>query len=200
MATRRELNLPLNGCIVVSTCRLHWVKGWKLMLEAFQEFLKVRPDSHFYFLGDGDSRADIELFVKAEKLEDRVNLPGFQTEERLAKYLNAADLFVLGSFPAGEGWSTSLLEAKGCCVPICVTKFSSSKDIVHNGIDGYVVENRIPAEFAASMLEAVSLTIDPVSQERVMRQYSASEIKNDLFKIWGLETSRDHKDKKLKTA
>ncbi|HMH32165.1 MAG TPA: glycosyltransferase, partial [Puia sp.] len=182
--------LPPDVCIITTTGRLHWLKGWKLMLEAFKEFLKVKPDSYFYFLGDGDSRNDIESYVDAEKLTDRVLLPGFQPLNTLAKFLNASDLYVMGSFPNGEGWSTALLEAKGCCVPMCTSNFSSAKDIINQGVDGYVVNDRDPRTFADFMLKAITLNIDPLVQESTMRQYSASHLKDDLYKIWNLQNGK----------
>jgi glycosyltransferase involved in cell wall biosynthesis len=188
---RKELNLPPDVCIVTTTGRLHSLKGWKLMLEAFKEFLKVKPDSYFYFLGDGDSRNDIESYVNTEMLTDRVRLPGFLPLHTLAKFLNASDLYVMGSFPNGEGWSTALLEAKGCCVPMCTSNFSSAKDIINQGVDGYVVNDREPTKVADYMLKAIALHIDPLVQEKLMRQYSASHLKDDLYKIWNLQERQE---------
>ncbi len=188
VGVRKELNLPLDSNILVSTSRLHWIKGWKMLLDAFKEFLKEKPDSYYYFLGDGGSRVDVEAYVKELGLDDKVRLIGFQSPIMIAKYLNAADLYLIGSFPNGEGYSTSLLEAKGSCVPLCASKFSSSTEIVDQGVDGYVAESRDPKEFAATMLKAIDLRIDPEEQERKMKRYSAAELKNDLFKIWHLES------------
>ena len=83
-----------------------------------------------------------------------------------------------------EGWSTALLEAKGSCVPLCVTNFSSAKDIVDEGIDGYVLDSRNPQAYAENMDKALTLRIDPTDQEKKMQRYAASRLKEDLFKIW----------------
>ncbi len=184
---RRKLNIPINTTLIVSTCRLHWIKGWKLKLEAYAEYVKSNPNSIYYMLGDGASRTEVESFIASARLSDHVKLLGFKQPEMLSKYLNAADLFMLGSFPNGEGWSTSLLEAKGSCVPLCVTNFSSAKDIVDEGIDGYVLESRDPIAFAENMKKALALKIDPVEQENRMQRYSASRLKEDLFKIWKIK-------------
>lgn len=192
IAMRKELGLPLDKTIVVSTSRLHWIKGWKLNMEGFTEFLKTKPDSIYYWLGDGGSRAEVEAFIKEHHIENNVKLLGFQKPETIAKYLNAADVFLLGSFPNGEGWSTSLLEAKGCCVPLCVSDFSSAKDIVDQGVDGYVAETRDPVLYAENMHKALALKIDPVAQEKKMRRYSASHLKDDLFEIWHLQNGHEN--------
>jgi len=194
---RRELNLPLNSTIIVSTCRLHWIKGWKLKLEAYAEYVKTNPDSFYYMLGDGDSRAEVEFFIESAGLSEHVKLLGFRQPEILSKYLNAADLFMLGSFPNGEGWSTSLLEAKGSCVPLCVTNFSSAKDIVEEGIDGYILNSRDPHGFAENMVKALALQIHPDEQEKRMQRYSASRLKEDLFKIWRVQNAVEYLQKSI---
>ncbi len=187
---RRELKLPLNSTIIVSTSRLHWIKGWKLKLEAYAEFVKTHPDSFLYLLGDGASRGEVESFVESAGLSEHVKLLGFQPREIIAKYLNAADLFVLCSFR--EGWSTALLEAKGSCIPLCVTNFSSAKDIVEEGIDGYVLDSRDPHAYAVNMDRALALRIDPTDQENKMQRYAASRLKEDLFKIWEGQNSVEY--------
>lgn len=181
---RKELNLPTDKTIITTTGRLHWAKGWKLILDAFREFRKFYPDSVFYFIGDGDERAEIELYLKDEKLSHNVFLLGFQSHQTIAKYINSSDLYIMGSI--AEGWATSLVEAKGCGVPICTTTFSSAKDIVQHGKNGYVVNSRDEKEFAEYMMKAIKLKIDDSLLEKEMQKYAIQSIKSDLKAHWKL--------------
>ena len=61
----------------------------------------------------------------------------------------------MGSYT--EGWSTSLVEAVACSVPCVVTKFSSAYDLVKNGENGFVVDNRDENIFAFKMEDALKL-------------------------------------------
>jgi|GEM_PF-678572 glycosyltransferase involved in cell wall biosynthesis len=183
-SARNELQLPPDSCIVTTSGRLHWAKGWPLLVEAFREFLSQYPDSYLYFLGDGDCRPDIERFIRSENLADRVKLPGFQSQANLAKYLQSSDLFVMGSLQ--EGWSTALLEAKGCHVPICTTNFSSAKDIVRQGVDGFVVDSRDARVFSQQMARAIGLRPHGGKAEDDMEKYAVSRMKPDLLRIWGI--------------
>jgi len=96
--------------------------------------------------------------------------------------LNAADLFIMGSYK--EGWSTSLIEAIACGIPACVTNFSSAKDVILEGINGFVIDEHNVEMFAKGMLKAIKIPT-PVFNENVMA-FSVDKLKTDILKIWDL--------------
>ena len=165
---RQKLGLPNSETIIVTSGRLHWAKGWEFLLDAFRLFLKNEPNSRFFFIGDGNSRNKIERYISKHRLEKKVFIQGFQSHDKISNYLNAADLYVMGSIM--EGWATSLMEAKACGVPICTTDFSSAKDIVKNGINGFVIEKRDIEVFAIKMAQAIELKIDLDILKKEMEQ------------------------------
>ena len=154
-ALRKRHNISENDIIIVTTGRLNWFKGWKLMIDAFKIFKMMHDNSKLYFIGDGEDREKIKEYVKANKLDDAVLLLGQQTPEMVSIYLNIADLFIMGSYK--EGWSTSLVEAVACGIPCVVTNFSSAKEMVTNGINGYVIDTRDENIFANQMENAIAL-------------------------------------------
>ncbi len=62
--------------------------------------------------------------------------------------------FIMGAYK--EGWSTTLVEACACSVPCVITNFSSAKEMVTDGKNGYVIQNRDEQVFANRMIEVVS--------------------------------------------
>lgn len=179
---RKRLGIPQGKKIIVTTGRLHWAKGWSLLLESYQNFLKFFPNTNFYFIGDGNSRPKIEKYISENGLSQKVILKGFQSHEVIGDFLSAADLYVMGSLM--EGWATSLVEAKACCVPICTTDFSSATEIVNEGVDGMVVKKRDPIVFAKKMREALKLKINSETCHKEMRKYSIKYLREDLVKIF----------------
>lgn len=179
---RARLGLPMEKTIVVTTGRLAKFKGWEFMLESFQEFCKTRPTSHFYFVGEGEDSNEIKAYISESNLENCIVLTGRKSQPEIALYLNAADLYIMGSFK--EGWSTSLMEACACGVPACVTDFSSSMDIVIDGENGFVVKTRNKKLFADCMIKAINLP-RPVKNDHVLR-YSTHRLKDDLLSHWKL--------------
>ncbi len=88
----------------------------------------------------------------------------------------------MGSF--AEGWSTTLVEACACGVPCVVTDFSSAREMVYKGKNGYVVPNRDAALFASRMEDAVALERSKVQDYDKQFDYLAqSKIMEELEKI-----------------
>jgi glycosyltransferase involved in cell wall biosynthesis len=97
-------------------------------------------------------------------------------------YLNASDIFIMGSYK--EGWSTALSEAVACGIPAVVTDFSSARDIIVEGRNGHVIGEHNEILFAEGMVKALKIPL-PVYNENVL-QYSTDRFKDDLLSIWKL--------------
>lgn len=179
---RNKLNIHDATSVVVTTGRLSWLKGWKFMIDSFDLYEKSKPGSRFYFIGVGEDLLKIQEYIASHNLENKIIMAGIQDAYNVALYLNAADLFVMGSYK--EGWSTSLIEAIACGIPACVTNFSSAKDIVQEGKNGYVIEEHNEELFAQGMLRAVEIPV-PVFKDNVM-EYAVNKLKTEILKIWEL--------------
>lgn len=189
---RKELGFVRDEIIVVTTGRLSWFKGWKLMIDSFHLFLNHTPNSKFIFLGDGEDRTRIINYIKKLNLDENIILMGKQTPTYVCKYLSAADLFVMGSFK--EGWSTSLLEALACNLRCCVTPFSSAEDLITTGKSGFVVKDWDTDDLSKAMLKSIKIS----QPKNDISGYSLSNLAVDLNKIWLDKVNKNEME--LKTA
>jgi glycosyltransferase involved in cell wall biosynthesis len=180
-ATRKKLNLPTDAIMVVTTGRIHWAKGWEFLLESFRIFLELFPESIFVFIGDGAERGILDQKVSALGLRKNVVIAGYQPSATIAEYLQAANIFVMGSVQ--EGWSTSLIEALACHIPIVTTRFSSANTIVQHGVNGFVVE-RDEVTFANAMKTALNLEEVATYADSVIDSYALDNLANDLLRVW----------------
>jgi glycosyltransferase involved in cell wall biosynthesis len=179
---RGELNFSKTATILITTGRLAPLKGWKFMIDCFILFEKEISDSKFYFIGDGEDFKKMQEYISLNNLTEKVLLAGKKKSEEIALFLNASDLFVMGSYK--EGWSTSLLEAIACGIPACVTNFSSAKDIILEGENGYVIEEHNEDLFVTGMLKALKIS-RPVNNENI-KEFASNRLKDELLKIWYL--------------
>lgn len=179
---RKKLNIISDKIIIVTTGRLAWFKGWKFMIDCFSAFEKINPGSLFYLVGEGEDFYKIEEYIIANELTEKVLLVGKKEANIIAQYLNAADLFIMGSYE--EGWSTSLIEAIACGIPSCVTNFSSANSIVVNGKNGYVIDNWNNDLFVQGMIEAIKIP-HPIYNDNV-KAFSTDRLKEDFLRIWEL--------------
>lgn len=180
--SRSKMNIPEEVTVVCTTGRLAWLKGWKFMVDCFIMFEKSIPGSLFYMIGTGEDLQKIQEYIAQKNITDKVILPGGKKLEEISLFLNASDLYIMGSYK--EGWSTALSEAIACGVPACVTHFSSAEDIIREGENGYVIREHDEKLFVQGMLKALKIT-RPVYNDNVVK-YSSDNLKQDLLNIWKL--------------
>jgi glycosyltransferase involved in cell wall biosynthesis len=181
---RRKINLAIDDCIIVTTGRLSVLKGWQFMIDAFNIFNKIHPNSRFYFLGDGEEKNNILKYLQINEIKN-VFITGRLSQEDLSFYLNSANIYIMGSY--FEGWSTSLVEAIACGKPVVTTNFSSAKELIENDVNGYVIENRDVDKFAESMSKAFVIP-QKILYEKAenIKKYSIANLKNNILDLWEL--------------
>lgn len=180
--TRLSLNIPENKLMITTVGRLSLLKGWPFMIDSFIQFNMSYPNSVLYFIGEGEDLEKINEYINERNFSKKIKLVGKKNPKVIADYLNSADLFIMGSYK--EGWSTTLLEASACGVPVCTTNFSSSKDIIKPGINGYVIDEHNINEFAQIMEKALSLNRSALPIKSEINKYAVSELKNDILNQW----------------
>ena len=182
-SARQILGLPPDATVVLTTGRLAWLKGWKFMIDSFIKFSEKVTNSLFLFVGEGEDFDEIMLYISERNLTDKILLAGKRSREEIALYLNASDLYIMGSYK--EGWPTALMEAAACGVPSCVTDFSAADEIIREGVNGYIVNKHDEDIFNETMLKALKLP-RPVQNDHVTR-YSTANLKKDLLSYWTLQ-------------
>ncbi len=182
---RFKINFDLERKLIVTTGRLGKKKGWEFMIDCFELFKRSFPESHFYFLGDGEDRSEIEKYIIEKDLTKNVFLKGKLDAKTIALYINACDLFIMGSYI--EGWSTSLVEAIACAVPVCVTNFTSANELVSNNKNGFVCEKRDKFEFVENMNKCLTISKSSLlKKSREMDKFSVANLKNELLMNWDI--------------
>lgn len=90
------------------------------------------------FMGEGALRGDMEDFIRANGLQDRVLLTGFVNQSDIGRHYAAADLFVMCS-DRGETWGLAANEAMNFGLPIVISDLTGcGDDLVVPGQNGFV--------------------------------------------------------------
>jgi glycosyltransferase involved in cell wall biosynthesis len=168
--------------LLLSCGRLNLVKGWDLILDSFVLVKQQIPSAQLCFVGDGEDRATLEARIVATGVRDSVSITGFLPPIEVARLLNGADLFVLGSHR--EGWPTALVEAEACGLPAVATNVSGASSLIEEGINGYVVHSRDPAEFASAIITALRLEVPNRKSLEIGARHSLDRWKQSLGELW----------------
>ena len=152
------------------------------MIDALKQTREKVNNARLYFIGDGEDYDKIKDYVHEQGLDDSVTLLGKMAPKEIAVWLNKADVFVMGSM--AEGWSTTLVEACACGVPCVVTDFSSAREMVADGKNGFVVSGRDEKVFSQKMVEALGLDREKVIEyDRRFEGLAVSHLREDMERI-----------------
>ncbi|NDV66984.1 glycosyltransferase [Bacteroides sp. 224] len=172
IAIKTPANIEEKENIVLYVGRLTPEKRVDAMLKVWKKIQNSTAiDWKFIIVGDGTERPKLEKMVQSLKLRN-VKFEGFQDP---SKYYQRAKIFLMMS--KFEGWGLTLIESMQYgVVPIAQKNFSSIIDIIDNGLNGYIVDDR---------LESIQYRIsDLISNKNLLMTMSENAImKSKLFNI-----------------
>ncbi|MBN1932415.1 MAG: glycosyltransferase [Desulfobacterales bacterium] len=116
--------------------RFNKVKQLHLLVDVALILKKSTNDFQFTLLGDGNEKPLIENMVERKGLSEHFTFPGYVSNP--ASYLKKMNCFVLPS--KREDFSLALLEASFCGLPSIAFDVGGNKEIILNGVSGWIVE------------------------------------------------------------
>jgi glycosyltransferase involved in cell wall biosynthesis len=122
--------------------RLSEEKGVLNFVKAIPEISKEKDDLEFLIGGDGQLCDKIKKHLDENNLNDKVNLAGWISHDKLPDYLNELKLVVLPSYT--EGLPNIMLEAMACGTPVLATSVGGVPDVIKDGKTGFILENNSP--------------------------------------------------------
>ena len=136
-------------------------------------------------MGEHDQQDHLLYLVKKLKLSKYIRFLGVQYN--IHEILPLFRFFVLSSFT--EGTSISLLEAQACGIPVVVTDVGGNKNVVKNGINGYLCpsdDDEKMAEYMRRLIEDQELCrkMGHHGRDRVVRNYSVQVMAEKYLQIY----------------
>jgi 1,2-diacylglycerol 3-alpha-glucosyltransferase len=169
---------------VVVFGRISSEKNLSAALDIFSDVAK-RSAAELVFIGDGDSRAELEERAR-RAFGERVRFFGTLRGQSLIEMLNACDVFLITSLI--ESQSMTLLQAMACELPVVAPRAGGIPEYVEDGVNGYTVE---PRELHRCADRIVQLLDDPLLAKRLgteaartASRFSSSAIAAQFEKIY----------------
>ena len=160
----------------VQACRLIPKKGLSTSLRAFAEFARTFPEARFVVAGEGPELGRLKELAGKLSIQEKVEFPGFLTQDGLRGLYNSSHIFVHPSELAAdgnqEGVPNSMLEAMATGLPVLATLHGGIPEAVREG--GMLVKERDHRALTRAMLE---LTSDP-ERYKTMCVAAAQDVKS----------------------
>jgi len=131
--------------------RLVPIKNHKMLFKSVcRGGFQTRP-YRIIVIGDGEMRGELEKYAEELGIRDRIEFKGWIKD--LKAIYEELDIVALTSL--NEGTPVSLIEAMAGARPVVATNVGGVKDIVKDGVSGYLVESGNVEEFTRRLLELI---------------------------------------------
>jgi glycosyltransferase involved in cell wall biosynthesis len=149
-ALRTDMGLLPNTKVMGSVGRLTWQKGFDVLLHAFS--LVAHEDLNLLIFGVGEEEARLRALAAKLTLQARVHFAGYRRD--VPHVLGALDLYVHSS--RFEGMPIALLEAMAAACPIVASSVDGNRDLIEDGVHGWLVPPENPVILARTIQEALN--------------------------------------------
>ena len=178
---------------VLSIGRLVEKKGLEYAIEAVANVHKTGRNLHYSIVGDGELRNDLEKKIADCRIQDLVDLFGWQDHNSVTRILSEAHIFITPSVTADdgdqEGIPNVLKEAMATGLPVLGTLHSGIPELVEDGVTGCLVPERNVEALTDSLIDLYDhpekwTEMGKKGREKVEAEFDTEKINDDLEQIY----------------
>ncbi len=149
LSARARSAIPSGAFVVGHVGRLAEEKNLLLLAEAVATMIADEPRAHFLVVGSGPAEAEIRRIFAKRRLSSRLQMTGSLQGQQLADAYHAMDGFAFASQSETQGMV--LAEAMTAGVPVVAIDAPGVREVVRDGVNGYLLPDENLAAFAAAL-------------------------------------------------
>lgn len=154
---RERFDIPADAIVIGYVGRIAEEKNLIFLARALARVLARTPQAYFVVVGDGPSREAMEEIFRVSWVADRVRFAGTLRDRALVSAYHALDMFAFASLTETQG--LVLAEAMAAGVPVVAVDAPGAREIVRNGLNGYLLPSADVKTFASTVGDIVALTV-----------------------------------------
>ncbi|NVO02098.1 MAG: glycosyltransferase family 4 protein [Bacteroidetes bacterium] len=160
-------------------------KDHNLLLDIAKELALLRNDVSFLAVGEGYNLEKIRQRVKDETISNIIFTGKISNVEHL---INCCEVGVLFS-PLGEGISNAIIEYMALGKPVIANDLGGTKEIVKDGINGYLITNDSPLKIACLINNLLNnqekrLKMGEVAKKRIEESFTIDKMGKKFEKVY----------------
>lgn len=176
--------------VLLVTRRMVLKNGVEVALKAFSDVVKRKGNVELVMVGDGPELSRLKSLAKKLNVDDKINFVGNVDHEEVHRYYLSSDILLMPSIPSDnieEATSLSMLEGMAAGSIVICSAIGGMKEIVRNGVNGYLVKPNNQEDLASKIIEV----IEDTDTSRFALVQRAKEY------VWESHASDKHADKIL---
>jgi colanic acid/amylovoran biosynthesis glycosyltransferase len=140
--------------------RFDRIKAFHMLIYACRILKDSGVAFHLTLVGDGWRKYLYKFLSWRLGISGLISYPGYVTYDKVSEFFSQADVFVMSSavHRTGErdGLPTVIMEAFMHRLPVVSTDVCGIKEVVQNGITGYIAPENDPAALAGAIIDMLS--------------------------------------------
>ncbi|MCC6696141.1 MAG: glycosyltransferase family 4 protein [Candidatus Hydrogenedentes bacterium] len=170
---REEFGYGDEDVVLGIAARLTEAKGHRFLFEAVAGMRSEFPQLRLLILGQGDLEAELKQLAEKLDIAPIATFAGFRTD--IAQCIQAFDIGVQPSIDC-EASSFSVMEQMATEIPIVASDHGGTKEIVRDGVDGYIV----PQGTVKPLADALARLLGDAALRRQMGASSRRRIMDEF--------------------
>mgnify|MGYP003699975509 CR=1 FL=1 len=183
---RRGLGFSENDILILTVAEINTNKNHKQIIDAIKTFKNYYSNIYYLIVGTGEKEKELKNYVLISNLETRIRFLGYR--EDIPEILNAVDIFALTSLR--EGLPRAIMEAMAASKPIIATNVRGNRDLVRDGVNGYLVPvNDIEATAKAITKLASNKNLRLRMGEegrKIIQDYALEKVLKEMDEVYSL--------------
>lgn len=183
---REELGFSEDDVLILTVAEININKNHKQVIDAIKALRDYYSNVYYLIVGTGEKEKELKNYVLISNLGDRIKFLGYRKD--IPEVLNAVDIFALTSLR--EGLPRAIMEAMAAGKPIVATNIRGNRDLVRDGINGYLVPvNDVEATAKAITKLAENTTLRTKMGEegrKIIQDYAIEKVLKEMDEIYSL--------------
>jgi glycosyltransferase involved in cell wall biosynthesis len=176
--------------VFLSVGRFTGKKAPDLTIKAFALTLKDVPEARMIMVGDGPLWAECKTLAQSLGIADQITFAGPKSPAEIAALHHQVRVFVQHSIRAedgdSEGTPVAILEAMQSGLPVVSTRHAGIKDVVLEGVTGYLVDEGDYEGMAEHMItlaknNTLAAQMGNQGATRIQEQYTLTQHLDRLY-------------------
>lgn len=183
---REELGFSEDDVLILTVAEINTNKNHKQVIDAIKALRDYYSNIYYLIVGTGEKEEELKNYVLISNLGSKIRFSGYR--EDIPEILNAIDIFGLTSLR--EGLPRAIMEAMAAGKPIVATNVRGNRDLVRDGVNGYLIpvnDIEATAKVIVKLVENKNLRLRMGEEGRkIIQDYAIEKVLNEMDEIYSL--------------
>lgn len=179
---RKSLGINEKDFVFLCVAEFSERKNQQLIIKAFSELLKVKPNSLLLFAGEGELIENAKLLAEYYEISHKVRFLGHISDTNIL--YRSAQVVISASHI--EGLPFNIMEALECGIPVIASNVKGHKDLIIDGFNGMLFADNDQRALSVKMSEISDTKLYKDIQKNVFLEskYEVSEATEVLLRYY----------------